>query len=343
MPLTPSKQLDHEAVAVATRLATAFNLTTTCGEKPLNPGALSIGIEIEVPWSSYFPGLWEKYGLAGRRISSLSTPELLELTRECSELETELHPRLQKVVDCGIPRGNDRYHEFAFNPVHDTSLLVEQVRLLSGAGLLPRQRKHSLQVTIGGMPRCRSLYYLAMLLEVQFVDPERIRGGMAQTESIIHTGWARKGMAGIHEKGPDDLKYGCAVASEIRMLQLPTDNLEFSKLMATVQWGANAIAEAQAGHETLAARQWSDFEAKAQKTLRINGFDDSNWSRIEAAARRHEVWRTFSEKLALMRDELAPVFKSLAPCSAASAKRGPVDSLAGGGLNLNKRGSGRKP
>lgn len=300
--------LDLEAITVAHGLANEFGLATACAKEKLNPGALSVGIEIEVPWSSYFPGLWDKYGLAGRRISALSSSELIELTQECTALEHVLLPKLQKTVECGIPRGNDRYWEYAFNPVHDTSLLVEQVRLLTCAGLLPRQRKHSLQVTVGGMPRCRSLYYLAMLLEVQFVDPERIRSGIAQTDTIIHTGWARKGLAGILEKGPEDLKNGCKVASEIRMLQLPAEDEGFSRLMATVQWGVNAMAEHRAGLETSAAQQWRQFEACASNALRRHGFNDSNWSRIEATARRHDVWQKFGTKLSLLRMELSSAF-----------------------------------
>ncbi len=112
-----------------------------------SPGVHTIGIEVEVPWSSYFPGLWKEYGLDQRKVSALSADELADLGRRCGDLEVDLLPQLRKTVECGVPRGNDRYWEFSLNPAHDAGLLVEQVRLLSAAGVLPRDRKHSLHVT----------------------------------------------------------------------------------------------------------------------------------------------------------------------------------------------------
>lgn len=294
-------EFDLAARQACLDLAEAFSLEASLPEP--SPGAQSIGIEVEVPWSSYFPGLWEEYGLDQRKVSALGPDELTELGRRCTELELDLLPRLRKTVECGVPRGNDRYWEFSLNPAHDTGLLVEQVRLLSAAGVLPRERKHSLHVTVGDMPRCEDLYYLCTLLEVEFVDPQRIRDGINQTRSAIHTGWARKGLAGIFEKGASDLKGGATRAAEIRMLQLPQDDAGFASLMARVQWGVNAIADCRAGRDTLAAAMWRITLARTKKMLADQGLPLENWSR---GGQNYEIWDRFVEAMPRLRLALAP-------------------------------------
>lgn len=293
-------EFDRAARQACLDLAEAFGLEATLPEP--NPGAHTIGIEVEVPWSSYFPGLWKEYGLDQRKVSALPADELVELGRRCSELEQDLLPMLRKTVECGVPRGNDRYWEFSLNPAHDTGLLVEQVRLLSAAGVLPRERKHSLHVTVGDMPRCEDLYYLCTLLEVEFVDPQRIRDGINQTRSAIHTGWARKGLAGIFEKGVSDLKGGATRGAEIRMLQLPQSHEDFARLMARVQWGVNAIADCRAGRDTLAAEMWRVTMARTKQLLADQGLPLENWSR---GGQRYEVWEQFAQAMPRLRHSLA--------------------------------------
>lgn len=291
---------DGAARLACVRLARAFDLEMS--QPDGHSGVVSIGIEIEVPWSSYFPGLWREFGLDSRKVSTLQADELAELGRRCAALESDLLPRLHKTVECGVPRGNDRYWEFSLKPANDVSLLVEQVRLLSAAGLLPRDRKHSLHVTVGDMPRCEELYYLCMLLELEFVDPQRIREGIAQTRQTIHTGWARKGLAGIFEKGQGELQGGAAVAAEIRMLQLPTTDTEFARLMDRVQWGVNAISDRLHGRMTSAASQWRCVMERAKDSLRAEGLPLENWSR---GGQRYEVWEQFAQAMPRMRDALA--------------------------------------
>lgn len=298
-----ASNLDQLALETCHRLAAEFK--APCRVNEAVPGAVSIGIEVEVPWSSYFPALWLKYRLNERKISAFHADELLALSADCSAIEASLLPRLQRTVECGVPRGNDRYWEFAFSPVHDTRLLVEQVRLITAAGLMPRDRKHSLQVTVGDIPPCVSMYYLAMLLEVEFVDPQRVLAGIEETRKTIHTGWARKGRSGLYGKGPADLVNGCQVASEIRMLQLPVDDHELARLMSIVHWGVNAIHDLRAGLETDGANQWSEFEAGAADALRRLGLPTSNWDRgIEGGGIRYDIWARFSELMVYLKDEL---------------------------------------
>ncbi len=288
--------LDSHAMGVCEKLAATFGLESPATEA-CTPGRVSIGVEIEVPWSSYFPDLWEKYRLAELRVGDLPPSELDALQADCFEIEKILLPRLQATVECGIPRGNDRYWEFAFRPVYETSLLARQVELLTQAGLLPRDKRHSLQVTIGGIAPCRSLYYLAMVLELFHVDPSRVRSGIAKRQQIIHSGWMRKGRAGIHRKEADELEAGAQVASELRLLQLPTEAVEFAQLMKTVQWGANAIADLQDDLESDRTQNWKAVELACSQSLVRNGLPDQNWG----GAGQDCVWTAFSERMPAIR------------------------------------------
>lgn len=295
--------LDSDALRVCERLASTFGLPPPASHG-CSPGRVSIGAEIEVPWSSFFPDLWKKYRLGELRVGDLAPSELDALRAECYEIEKTLLPRLQSTVDCGIPRGNDRYWEFAFRPVHDTLLFTRQVGLLSQAGLLPRDKRHSLQLTIGGIAPCRSLYYLAMVLELFHVDPARMRAGLEKRQQIIHSGWMRKGRAGIHRKEADELEAGAQVASELRLLQLPTEQGELAQLMRTAQWGANAIADLCDGQATTASQAWVAVEQACGEALKRNGLPDSNWGDVDAHA-QVAIWIDFSARMPIIRQALA--------------------------------------
>jgi len=305
LPLPPTfPSLDAQALGVCEKLAQAFSVSTRATDLALQPGALTIGIEIEVPWSSYFPELWEKYGMRTRKVSQMEPAELERLHADCAELEKTLLPLLQTTRECGIPRGNDRYWEFAFRPVNDTAILVEQVRLLSRIGAIPRERKHSLHVTVGSMPRNPSLYHLAMALEVEFVDPERIREGIALTKKPIHTGWARKGFAGIFEKNASELEAGAEVASEIRMLQLPHSDADLARMIHFLQWGVNAIHDNRRGVDSAQAQAWRSFEAHAIAVLKKHDLPTNNWSKDpQSGGQQHEVWERFSRLMPRIRDD----------------------------------------
>jgi hypothetical protein len=303
--------LDVEAADTCGRLASTFGLDRV-DQVPM-PGVVPVGIEIEVPWRSYFPGLVQRYGLDARRFQDLRREESAALTAECSELELLLRPRLEATVVCGVPRGNDRYWEFAFAPACDVSHTLEQVRLLSAAGLLPRDRKHSLHITLGGIARCKSVYFLAMLLESRYVDPQRLVEG---ADRGLHpsNNWGRKGLAGVLEKGASELVAGAQVACEMRMLQLPVDDSVFRELMATVRQAADAIADHIAGVPSDKARQWREFQAEAEGVLARRGLPLNNWWRggIDGGVNR-DAWRRFSESLELVRHELRAWYREEEP------------------------------
>lgn len=307
-----------DAAGGATCDALARGLGVTWASETWMPVSVPIGIEIEVPWRSYFPSLWTEFGLAHLPFARLAPADALALTQRCTELERDLLPRLQACVAAGVPRGNDRYWEFAHRPVHDAALLLDQVGLLTAAGLLPRDRAHSLQVTVGDLAPGADLYYLAMLLEVRHVTGERLVQGLAAARhGPIFTGWARKGRAGILRKTASDLQHGSVVASELRMLQLPTDAAEFRGLMATLVCGVKAIVATRQGLDTVATRGWRRTVTLAREVLREHGLADCNWSaEAGAAAIDHRSWARFVDALGAMRrqfDAYLPAGSALTP------------------------------
>jgi len=271
------------------------------------PGAVPIGIEIEVKFSSYFPQLWQEFGLHHRGFGAMNKSEMEEFSAKCTEAEKVLLPKLQATVEAGVPRGNDRYYEFALDPVHDAGLLVEQVEVLTAGGVLPRDRRHSLQVTIGDIRATPDVYYLAMLLELHTLDPERIASGIEQTDKVIHTGWARKGRSGVFEKGAADLKHGSDVACELRPLQLPLDREGLIQLMRDASWGSNAIAIKQGGLQPAdpeGLERWEAFVVRARQALCDAGLPDRNWGGGHAIDQ--SAWKAFGDCLQDLRSSLVP-------------------------------------
>lgn len=289
-----ARRLGDAAEATCQALAQHFRLSRQHAQPLL--AQIPIGIEIEVPWSSYFPTLWQEFGLDHRPFSSLSSRENEALSQRCREIERTLQPRLEATVACGVPKGADRYWEFAFAPVFDASQLLEQVALLGDAELLPRDRAHSLQATLGDLPPCPDLYYLMMLLEARHVAPSRL--GMDRALDLTRQGqglkgWARKGRSGIHLKTADDLAHGSVMASELRVLQLPTSEGEFRALMATITQAVNAICEQRAGLDTPLTRGWRSTIRIAREALASAGLPDRNWS---AAAGAESIDRSSWER-----------------------------------------------
>lgn len=277
-------------------------------------GVIPIGIEIEVKFSEFFPEIWRAFGLECRGVRSMSAAELQSFSECCTLAEAPVLKLLHETVVAGVPRGNDRWWEFALDPVHDVALLFDQVVLLSACGALPRNRPHSLQVTLGDIAPCPDVYYLAMLLELRTVDQARIDYGLSQAENTIFTGWARKGRAGVYEKVGMDLKHGSVVGCELRALQLPTDDETLLQLLREASWAANVIAGkqgARARSAPEAEERWAEFVHDARSALKFHGLPDRNWSngeRIDQAA-----WRGFAAHLTSLKETFIPVLGPARP------------------------------
>lgn len=297
---------DGLMTAICRRLSRSFGLATMADEirgRPLPtwgcPECVAflpdLGIEIEVPFSSFFPDLWARYSLAERGIRGLEIHELEALSRECVEPERALREKLALTVAAGIPRGNDRYWEFSLPPAREVALLVEAVRLLTAAGVLPRGRRHSLHLTISGLHANRDAYTLLGVLEALHVTPERLASGLVQSRQAIHTGWARKGKSGILEKGAADLLGPAPCAVELRTLQLPGDDMELQDLLARAQGWAHAIAHTD---KSPWWSIWCSVRDLFRHQLHDLGLPDANWwTSGPAGGVDFESWTRFVEAL----------------------------------------------
>lgn len=294
---------DQRGWAICSKLAAEFGVPVPF--RSGTPGPVSIGIEVEVPFSSYFPQIWARFRLAERGVSGLDTFEMLALNEETSAAEFALLPLLHRTVKCGIPRGNDRYWEFSLRPVFNGQILADQVSMLTAVGALPRDRRHALHVTLGSLIPSKSLYHLAMLLELHFVTPERIRDGLSRMRSPIHAGWGRKGLAGIYGKGPSDLQDGASLASELRILELPPEDSELRRLMASIQWCAGAIFERGRGSWSAEARAWQLFDDQIPLILADHGLSDVNWFKSgPGGGVDHLAWETYIHGMPALLEEV---------------------------------------
>jgi hypothetical protein len=301
--------LDQAAEATCDRLAAAFEVDRL-HDRPHLAGDVSIGLEIEVPHSAYFPELWARWQLHGRRVADLEPQALAQFGRELAELEQPLRTRLAQTVACGVPRGNDRYWEFSLEPVCDLGLAWEQVELLTASSVLPRDRRHALHATLGDVRRTSDVYYLAMVLEILHVQPGRIGAGVAATRERIFTGWGRKGLSGVFEKGQSELRAGAAVAVELRTLQLPQGRDEWVSMAGLLRAGADAIANRQAGHVDEHTEWFGDVRAAADEALATCGLPANNWwtGGLDGGI-QYDTWDRFTKAMPRLRDMLEPVIE----------------------------------
>lgn len=260
--------------------------------KPIICNEFTVGIEIEVKFKYLFPEIHQKY-FNGKLWKEYSYEEQQEINKEIELIEEDTRNKLQKTVECGIPKGCDKYWEFAINPANDLSLIIQQVDILRKINLIPSGR-HSLHITIGGPTwfsdkKTKPLaYYVLMILELLYCDKARMAEGFDK-DNVSNATWAKKGMAGICEKNQYDLS-DQTVGFEFRTLILKDDtNLEelFEMMLFIIfdERGAKLVS------------------AMREKMTQM-GLPDKNWKRpsIEPA-----IWKLYIEKF----DELASDLKLL--------------------------------
>jgi hypothetical protein len=183
----------------------------------------SIGIEIEVKFRYYFPEIFDKYFKDGTPFINRSEEEQHKINVEIAKQESILLPKLENTLG-RIPRGGDKYWEFAFNPTYNITELSNLVEELRRDNLIP-DGEHSLHITIGGIDTSKHMYYVLFLMELEFLKKERIASGFSP-KGWSDT-WAKKGRGGIYIKRGDDL-IGTDIGLELRTLMLyPEINLEY--------------------------------------------------------------------------------------------------------------------
>lgn len=162
-----------------------------------NVSPKSIGLEIEVKFKYVFPELHKKYFTDIRYYNNLPTSEKDKISAEISVAEKDIKNLYEKTIRCGVPKGLDKYWEFAFNPVYETDLILYQIDILEQVGLIPKGN-HSLHINIGGLPANKKAYIITSALELLYVSKERMMCGIR--DCIGPVAWSRKGRAGIREK-----------------------------------------------------------------------------------------------------------------------------------------------
>lgn len=209
--------------------------------------ATTIGVEVEIKYSSYFPDIFRRYSLDARPIGALSPTELATLTEETTIQEEVLLPKLEATVELGVPKDIDAYWEFANQPVYHPKTLAEELYVLQHADLIPMDVKHSMHITIGGInkERTKDIYMLLMCLEMLgYTSKERLQSGIKKNKGVA---WGKKGFGGIRFRS-EDVKLGKEVAFEFRTLELPIRTTSVYDMLYTAWFLAECIRRPDLNH-----------------------------------------------------------------------------------------------
>ncbi len=218
-----SKTFDQSSSETINNLQSIFN-NKIDDNKPSLLSNYSIGIEIEVKFRYYFPEIFKEYFI-DKKWDEYNDIEKEIISSKIETNEKVLLPLLESTVIAGIPKGNDKYWEFAFNPVNDLTLLYYQIEILKSNNLIP-EGEHSLHISIGGLKPDKKLYHILMILELLFLKKERILSGFDFKKKMNGT-WAKKGRAGIFPKFKSDL-IDSEIGSELRTLCIYNDTDVYS-------------------------------------------------------------------------------------------------------------------
>jgi hypothetical protein len=261
-------------------------------EKARLADSVTIGCEVEVRFKSYFPELYEKY-LEGTSYDQLSNLTKLNFTAECNDAEIELQKKLKLTEEAGVPKGKDRYYEFANAPVHHPYTLTVELSMLRDAGLIPKGIKHPLHITVGGLGHSRDTGLMLMALELLgYTSPERILAVAVDDKAVA---WARKGRAGMRERKAADLSLGADKAIELRTLELPLMQRQIEELFGIVHAMATAISGKGSEHRY---NQWLLIVDELEELGRFHNIDTyTNWG---APYDNPAIWKDFAAKLPLI-------------------------------------------
>lgn len=172
----------------------------------------TLGTEIEVPWRVLIEDHEEWFT---EPYSAFSPTKKQAFDDYCTKREKELFPLYDATVAAGVPRGRERFHEFANAPVAYYETLAEEVRLLFAAGLIPEDENLSLHLTIGDLRRTKDAGLLTCLVQLLGgSNPYRLT-----LPRKVSKRWDVKSVVGgIKERSEQYLEMGRKQAIEIRTL-----------------------------------------------------------------------------------------------------------------------------
>ncbi len=206
---------DYHGKKTVENLCAAFSISAPNIDDLFCP--YSIGVEIEVKFRYYFPQIFNEFFLDGK-FDTLLEEEKLRISIFIAQQESIILPQLQTTVECGIPRGVDKYWEFSFKPVNNIKYLAQQILILKQMDLIPSGR-HSLHITLGGLKLTRTVYWILAYLQLLYIDKHRIQEALEHADKGNGYSWGKKGMGGILKKFESDLDE-CTTGFEFRTLYI---------------------------------------------------------------------------------------------------------------------------
>lgn len=291
----------------------------------------TIGCEIEVAWSAFFPELADRYfgqtsnnGTRERTYNDLSVQEKQDFTNDCTRQELDIKLRLEAVKNAGIPKGKDSYWEFAQRPTYDWRILALETELLMDAGLVPPGRSHALHVTLGGAaPGNSGMSYVLSGVELVCGSPYRIKKATHPTNGQFISAWATKGDDGILERSGCELQLSQVTGTELRSLDVSSTDqikstLELGQVLTSMLMARRCVKES--GKDSLSdlANLWPDYCGALKKLWRDSGLPIASWG---PPHRRPQPWLVWADCLGRRdtpgsaENETVQTIKSLAACA----------------------------
>lgn len=272
------------AIQHAPRLTVADNLRRHFGllsgidpdaawiEAEANPdrSAASIGIELELWWSHILPDYLAEV-LTGGQWHGLSDSEKRAFNEVAEPIGFPHRDRCRETVRLGVPsRGEDGLWEFSHRPAWHHQTLVEEVRQLVAAGLVPEGKPIPMHITLGGVEADTKVQFLLRTLEIAGNSSEhRLKAVTSDT------GWGRRGTAGVARRSNWKLELGHTKGVELRSLEFHGLH-QLERLLGWAQsWGSILVSINEFGDSEAAAR-WESF-ARNVETLTGMDVEASSW------------------------------------------------------------------
>ena len=183
-----------------------------------------IGIEIECPFSFYYPDLFAKYFKSGKKFHEYSSYQLIGLNQSLAEREPSLLNKLSLISSKnGLSRGQDRYWQFVFPPQQNLLTNLPIIDNLIDENLLPLETPLSVHFTISEIDR-DTAYAILLFLELKYLSKQRVLEGFSNQHFM--PAWGKKRCkTGILKKDGYKL-IGASLAYELRTLKIRMSDIE---------------------------------------------------------------------------------------------------------------------
>lgn len=264
----------------------------------------TIGIEIEVGWSAYFPQEFAKWFDNGNRTyRDFSALERNEFDRVCTKLDERMLPQLEKVSqELGLSRGKDPYWEFVFPPVFDIETTLSSIRILEQQKLLPLGIPHSLHITIADIISDTHSSKLATWLEILAgVSSKRLKQGVHSQDTSFSAGWARRGNRGMRQRPASELWLGAQQAVEFRSLLVPNTLIVIQELLIFAQRFGGVVRDIQNNIQWNADISiWQELNLVLEKALIPHDLDlHADWGNPHIEV---DIWDRYGKFLDVEKD-----------------------------------------